>query len=51
MGANYWLKLISYAGELNWMDIIVVFPAKYMELWLVNKGVELCLYLGWILGH
>jgi hypothetical protein len=39
MGANYWLKVTSVMQvKLNCMDIIVVFAAKYLEVWLVNKG-------------
>ncbi|VAI43859.1 unnamed protein product [Triticum turgidum subsp. durum] len=40
MGANYWHEVnISAAGAVKWMDIIVVAPADYLHVCLVNKGM------------
>ncbi|CAN6247177.1 unnamed protein product [Urochloa humidicola] len=40
MGANYWHEIhFSDAGATNWMDIIVVAPADYLQVCLVNKGM------------
>ncbi|CAD6251868.1 unnamed protein product [Miscanthus lutarioriparius] len=39
MGANYWHEVkFRDAGAINWMDIIVVAPADYLQVCLVNKG-------------
>ncbi|CAL4890003.1 unnamed protein product [Urochloa decumbens] len=40
MGVNYWHEVqFSDAGATNWMDIIVVAPADYLQVCLVNKGM------------
>ena len=39
MGATYWHEVkFRDAGAINWMDIIVVAPADYLQVCLVNKG-------------
>lgn len=39
LGANYWHEVkFSNADAVNWMDIIVVAPADYLQVCLVNKG-------------
>jgi hypothetical protein len=38
---------ISYAGEVNWIDIIVVFPTEYLQVWLLNKGRG-TIFLSWV---
>uniref|UniRef100_A0A0E0G191 non-specific serine/threonine protein kinase n=1 Tax=Oryza nivara TaxID=4536 RepID=A0A0E0G191_ORYNI len=40
LGANYWHEVkFSNADAVNWMDIIVVAPADYLQVCLVNKGM------------
>jgi hypothetical protein len=40
MGTDYWHEVqFSDAGSTNWMDIIVVAPADYLQVCLVNKGM------------
>ena len=40
LGANYWHE-VKFRGSsaVNWMDIIVVAPADYLQVCLVNKGM------------
>ncbi|RCV05469.1 hypothetical protein SETIT_1G087000v2 [Setaria italica] len=41
LGTNRWHEVqFSDAGATNWMDIIVVAPADYLQVCLVNKGME-----------
>nr|CAB3448880.1 unnamed protein product [Digitaria exilis] len=40
LGANYWHEVnFRGAGSVNWMDIIAVAPADYLQVCLVNKGM------------
>ncbi|KAL6888505.1 hypothetical protein ACP4OV_009531 [Aristida adscensionis] len=40
LGTNYWHEVkFRDASEVNWMDIIVVAPADYLQVCLVNKGM------------
>jgi hypothetical protein len=40
LGASYWHEVMfNDAGAVNWMDIIVVAPADYLQVCLLNKGM------------
>jgi hypothetical protein len=40
LGANYWHEVkFRDSSAVNWMDIIVVAPADYLQVCLVNKGM------------
>ncbi|GJM90217.1 hypothetical protein PR202_ga06475 [Eleusine coracana subsp. coracana] len=40
LGTSYWHEVMfNDASAVNWMDIIVVAPADYLQVCLVNKGM------------